>query len=164
MKRGLILFAVVAFALPVLSGPVDPQDDLRADRQNDLGIGVVIGSVAGITAKKWTTEFEAFDFGIGSNYAAANSWLYCDYLWHMAELVPAKNVLPYIGVGGGVGFKRKLGNQPGDTDLFARLPIGLTWQPARMPLGVFAEIIPSAAVIPAFFGYLDAGVGARYFF
>ncbi|HEX4924887.1 MAG TPA: hypothetical protein VFV50_12415 [Bdellovibrionales bacterium] len=129
-----------------------------------LGLGLALGSASSVTAQIWTTHTQAIVLGIGSTQAA-NTWLYADYLWHVIELSPRVTLLPYLGGGLGAGLNRKFdAPRSRDSDFYARVPLGFAWYPERVSIGVFAEVIPTAALAQTFAAYLDAAVGVRYFF
>jgi hypothetical protein len=142
-----------------------------------IGLGVVIGAPTAITGKYWTTNDEAIDFGLGF---WSSSWIlvYGDYHWYWPGLFGGKTkfstqLLPYMGVGGGfVSWpdRRDCGkwncdrNGSGGMGIFARVPFGVEWYPGRPPLGVFVEISPGLTIIPGTSGFMDLGIGIRYYF
>ncbi|HEX4923224.1 MAG TPA: hypothetical protein VFV50_04030 [Bdellovibrionales bacterium] len=133
-----------------------------ADREDDLGVGAMAGTVTGVTATKWMDTHRAFDIAYGAN-PDAESQVHADHLWTFEAGLPWR-IMPYGGVGLGAGFNRELDNQERDIDAFARVPVGLSWYADRVPVGVFAEIAPSFIVTPVATGYMDANLGARYHF
>ena len=48
--------------------------------------------------------------------------------------------------------------------LAAQLPLGLQILPQDQRFGIFAELVPGVELTPDVFGYINADVGARFYF
>jgi hypothetical protein len=57
---------------------------------------------------------------------------------------------------------RVLGGE--DSQAGIRFPIGLSWLAERVPVELFAEIVPVLEFAPDTDGDIDGGVGVRYYF
>jgi hypothetical protein len=159
------LFVAVLFVLAggwVVAAP--------ADRQGDLGLGVMVGDTTSLTGKYWTRENSAFDLS-GGGSADKEGWLQASYNRHfLRALAGDRNVRvvnemsPYVGFGVGVGFNRTIDNVKYRNDYFARVPVGLSWLPNRTPVDIFLEAAPTLTVEPESVVSLVGNIGARYYF
>ncbi len=93
---------------------------------HNFGVGVIIGEPTGFSAKLWTSNYTAFDFGLGwsmggdrigkyDGYYDGGSrvHVHMDYLWHSFEAIRSTERFPlYYGVGGrlnnGAGYNSSL--------------------------------------------------------
>ncbi|MGK5084134.1 DUF3996 domain-containing protein [Bdellovibrionota bacterium FG-1] len=141
-----------------------------------FGLGVIIGEPSGLSAQYFFNPERALDGGLAYSF---NSFIFIfsDYLFHFPGVfghgprVP-RDLSPYLGVGGvllaSTTSNRKEGryftDQGSSVGLGIRLPFGLEWRPIRSPLEVFLEIAPGLGVIPSTFGFIEGGIGLRYYF
>jgi hypothetical protein len=142
-----------------------------------FGLGVVIGEPTGLSAKYWLTSKHAIDFGLAYSF---NSFVevFADYLFHFPGVFGASSqfttqLTPYIGIGGiffgstnGVNSRNNhyFTSDGSTAGLGLRLPLGIEWSPMDPPIGVFVELVPGLGIIPSTFGFLEAGIGVRYYF
>jgi hypothetical protein len=140
-----------------------------------LGAGIILGNPSAVTAKYFMDDQAAIDGGLSfdlDDYVL----LYGDYLYHYPELFAKTEIVnilvPYFGVGGVFVIttdnrrddKGYLGNDSGSFGLAVRIPIGVEWKPKKPTIGVFAELAPGLAIIPDMDGFVQGGVGIRYYF
>ena len=129
-----------------------------------IGLGLMAGEPSGFSLKVWTGRHVALDAGVGYSM-----WVYealeahGDVLFHSRSLTQREDgYLPlYIGLGAQV----KLANG-GDYPLRAglRVPLGLEYVFASVPLGLFFELGPVFYVTPKA-DYRGIGtIGFRYYF
>ena len=142
-------------------------------QDRNVGLGVILGEPSGISAKLWTSQVNALDFGLGwsvggdrigkydgSYDGGSRLHFHMDYLWHSFDVIQsAERVHLYYGLGGrfnsGAGYS---------SSVAVRGVLGVTWFPSETPIDMFLELVPSLQVMaPTGLG-LDAGIGARYFF
>jgi hypothetical protein len=142
-------------------------------QDRNFGLGVILGEPSGISAKLWTSQVNALDFGLGwsvggdrigkydgSYDGGSRLHFHMDYVWHSFDVIhSAERVHLYYGVGGrfnsGAGYS---------SSVAARGVLGVTWFPSETPIDMFLELVPSfQLMVPTGFG-MDAGIGARYFF
>jgi hypothetical protein len=142
-------------------------------QEHGIGLGVIIGEPTGIDAKLWTSDYAAFDFGLGwsiggdridkyNGYYNGGSrvHIHIDYLGHSFEFIHSTGRFPlYYGIGGhiniGAGY---------NSALAMRCVIGVAWLLREAPIDIFLEFVPSFQLTsPSGIGF-DAGIGARYFF
>ncbi len=164
MKWKPYLLGFVAFALA---------PHLAVSQQRTFGIGVVFGEPVGISAKYWTSETNALDFGLGwsagpDEISVGNGitgstnriHFHMDYLWHSFDAIHSSENFPlYYGVGGLIDNGGRFDNVVAVRGVF-----GIEWIPQRAPLDVFLEIVPFIPItVPSGLG-LDLGFGARFYF
>lgn len=139
-----------------------------ANRDGDLGLGVMVGDTTSITAKYWTSERSAVSVGAGGKYSQ-EGWLQADWVRHfLGSLGTSTRFIsemgPYVGIGLGAGFNRTISNVKYQNDWFARVPVGLAWLPARTPVDLFIELAPTWDFAPTSVAYFSGNLGARYYF
>ncbi|NIA18572.1 MAG: hypothetical protein GWO85_00580 [Simkaniaceae bacterium] len=67
----------------------------------------------------------------------------------------------YYGFGGMVEFKK---NAYTNTNLFTRLPFGITFKLRKNPVRIFVEVVPMVSLVPNMQYNITTGVGLRYSF
>lgn len=159
-------FVTMALGLFLLS-------QVSVAQERTFGLGIIIGEPTGISAKLWTSNDNAFDFGLGwsvggdrigrygGTYTGGNRvHMHMDYLWHAFNAIHSSERFPlYYGIGG------RLNSGGGYQSSFAvRGVLGIAWLPRETPIDVFLEIAPSLQLTPSTGFGIDAGLGARYFF
>ena len=130
-----------------------------------FGFGVMVGEPTGFSAKLWTSNSNAFDFGLGwsiigkGNDSGSGINIHADYLWHAWNAVNSTEQLPlYYGIGG-----RFRGG--GNEGSFAvRGVLGIAWMPRQTTIDIFLEAAPSIELTPSTGLAVDAAVGVRYYF
>lgn len=146
------------------------------DSTGQVGLGVMLGDPTGLSGKVWISRSSAIDFGLAYSFSNFMEVL-GDYLYHFHGAFGSSSrflteLTPYLGLGGtffvdtsanrtDTKFFTNSGNSAG---LGIRIPFGLEWRSVRPPIGVFAELVPGIAIIPGTFGFLEGGVGVRYYF
>ena len=132
---------------------------------NGFGAGIILGEPTGINAKLVISPPAAFDIGLAWSFTDATRpgfsfVLYGDYLFHMFDLVkvPAGQLGFYCGVGGLVNLR------PDNTAVTLRIPLGVTYVFANVPLDVFLELVPGMQLFPETRVAGFAGLGIRYWF
>ena len=134
--------------------------------------GVILGDPTGLTAKLWTDDDHAFDFGFawakGNRYynGENHDWehhtsIYAnvDYLWHFRDVFNDANVPLYIGV----GWQLRT-NQNANAQFGVRIPFGIAYEFPRAPIEIFAEIAPAVILVPSSEFDTNGGIGARFYF
>ena len=132
----------------------------------------MLGEPMGVTGKYWLSNTHAIDAGLGlsfTNYTA----LLSDFLWHAPTAFSNPEFVPYLGVGAIALFNNSTANRRGffnndsgthDFAFAVRIPLGAEYLPHKVPLGIFAEIVPGLGIIPGIFGLIEAETGARFYF
>lgn len=151
MKNNL---AKILLLITIFSGAAFAQS-------NGFGLGIILGEPTGISAKYWTTNSTAFDFGLGYSLKKySRLHLHADYLFHTKNLF---NTNESIELYYGPGARLRL-VENGDSRLGFRFDIGIVWIPRNAPVDVFLEIAPLLDIIPSTDFTVNGGVGVRFFF
>ena len=140
-------------------------------RPQGIGLGLMGGNPSGLSAKVWTGPHVALDAGLGYSlwYGRALSF-HGDVLWHTNSLLQSSQdgYLPlYIGLGARVVMADAPHDYP-DMRIGVRVPFGLEYVFASVPIGLFLEVVPTfdlAGVPPDrnLFGP-QGSIGFRYYF
>ncbi len=161
--------------LPLLSPLIMAAQVANAQLPRELGIGAIFGEPTGITGKWWRDSRQAVDAGLAYSFGGY-MLLYGDYLFHFPNLInqsyvgaAARDLHPYLGVGGLLVISTRENRRDGtfgkDTDvgLGVRVPLGLEWTPLQATLGIFLEIVPGLSLVPSTSGFIQGGLGIRYY-
>jgi hypothetical protein len=145
-KNSALLFVSVVGTLALISGTALSQDTLA--QRGPFGLGGMVGMnvpspdlYAGINAKYFLDETNAFDFAIAPRITGNRDWLiWADYLYHIRSLITVeKGELPvYFGVGG----RAKIQENNNDNKFGIRFPVGLAYEFAAAPVDIFLEFAP----------------------
>lgn len=150
-KNLLILFAIMLFV----------SNNLVAQDKN-FGLGIIIGSPTGISAKYWVSGSNAIDFGLGYSFSKKGGRLniHADYVWHNFNIIQSSERFPiYYGIGGRFRVRE---NEDGSLGI--RGVVGINWLSRTLPLDVFLEVAPVFRIFPSTSLDFDAGLGARFWF
>ena len=146
--------AVSAFVVMGTTFPAQAQE-------SGVGAGVVIGEPTGLCLKAWVGKHTAFDAGLALAFTGQESslHLHADYLaHHFGILKPEKGT---VALYYGLGARMKLEEE---SRVGARVPLGLAYLFADVPLDIFLEISPILDLVPRTDVSINAGIGIRYFF
>lgn len=141
-----------------------------------LGAGIVLGNPSAISAKYWLDSKTAIDAALAfslSDYVLIHS----NYLMHFPGFFKTQNkyvnqFVPYLGFGAVVVVAQKdrssgdgfVGKKSGSLGLGIRVPLGVEWLVQEVPLGVYLEAAPGLALTPSTSGFIQGGLGVRYYF
>jgi len=149
ITRFAFLFVFVSLMLGNLSS-------VRAQgpQGKSFGFGIILPDPLGGTIKIWTNPVNAvvFDLGEWENILR----LQFDYLWQF-DAFRSRIVKMYAGPGLGVGFAD---NTAG---VGIRGVFGIDVYPIATPLELFFELGPFLLLTPDFNGFLDVGLGLRFY-
>ena len=147
--------------------------DVIIAQHRPFGMGVMFGEPTGFSAKLWTSNSSAFDFGLGWSIGGdrigsydgqynggSRMHFHVDYLLHQFDAIGTTGEYPvYYGIGArfnsGGGYYNSLA---------IRFVAGLAWMPHDTPIDLFVEFVPSLQLTskPGF--AIDSAIGARYYF
>jgi hypothetical protein len=162
---------LVAALLPVAVAVVLAVDVPVARAEGGpFGLGIILGSPTGLSAKLYLNRNHAVDAAIGGallNESGLHA--HADYLWHPFKLTEEEAfVLPfYFGVGGRALLRGD--NDQSHFHLGVRVPVGILFDFKTVPLDVFLEIAGIIDIIEdepngrKVFD-INASVGVRYYF
>jgi hypothetical protein len=142
-----------------------------------FGLGIVIGSPTGISAKYYLNDRNSIDAAIGGAFVGSHGLsFHADYLWLPAVLAreSAFDLGLYVGVGARILEHNRKDNRDDDLHVGVRGPVGLVFDfgSGGVPIDVFAEV---ALVVDLLIAGddedddhdiidLNAGIGVRYYF
>lgn len=170
---------VLSFAVTAHAGADVRRGPYRTDKV--FGLGLMIGSPSGLTAKYFLGEPIALQFGLGSShyghhdhdgrdhghYRNDGLHLHGDVLWHPVVLLenPTLQLPFYVGVGAQVRSHDDYDDHDGHSHLGARVPFGVALDFNRVPIDVFFELAFALEIIgPDSHSYVTGSLGARYYF
>jgi|UniRef100_A0A7C6AGV4 hypothetical protein len=163
MIRKIILFSIIGIFVII---------NLSAAQQ--FGVGIIIGSPTGFTAKFIMTQKSAIAANMGWSLGD-NPKLHftCDYQFLFPTVLrwtddmsgeqrEIKNLTPYIGIGGRFRFKENESTDNTELNIGLRLGGGVEYKISRF--GIFLEIYPVVNVLPSTDFDIEGGLGARIYF
>lgn len=127
--------------------------------QGNFGIGVVLGEPTGLSAKLYTSNDNALDFGAAWSFKGdGHLLLQTDYVWHsyLPQESSGKLAL-YYGIGGRVIFSN-------DPNVGVRIPVGLDYKFNSAPIDIFIELVPILDLVPSTNFNFGGGIGVRFWF
>jgi hypothetical protein len=140
---------------------------VAAARPQGIGLGLMVGEPTGLSLKAWTGPHIALDAGLGYSYWWHGQALqvHGDVLWHSNSLLQSGDgFLPlYIGVGARVKLADEKHEQP-DMRVGLRIPFGLEYVFATVPVGLFLELVPVFDLTPGTGFSGNSAIGFRYYF
>ncbi|HCP41822.1 MAG TPA: hypothetical protein DIT65_08495 [Cryomorphaceae bacterium] len=131
------------------------------DYKGHYGIGFVIGKPSGFSIKKFNNSREALQYTVGYNTDQNSEInLGVDFLLHNYDYIRAErgSIPLYYGLGVHV---RSYENK---SQIYARVPLGISYELNDLPLDIFFEFCPGLAVVPTPSLVINYGVGGRFFF
>ncbi len=134
-----------------------------AQAEPRLGAGVVLGDPTGLSLGWRGSAWSGAQAGIGIDDGRLD--VSADYLQSIAVLEPAKRFQMPLYVGAGAGFataEKGFFGKPGG--ITVRVPVGAAILFDRVPVELFAQVVPSIRVVPGTAYGLDVGLGGRYYF
>ena len=135
--------------------------NINLAQQKGFGLGAVLGNPTGISARLWSADNVAFDFGLGYSFTSSNSLFdfFVDYVFHNSEWIQdERNFILYYGPGARLHINKD------QSRLGVRGAVGILWLPEDSKIDVFVEVAPILDFIPATKFDFDGGIGLRYFF
>jgi hypothetical protein len=139
----------------------------NARMQDTFGLGFIIGEPTGLSVKYWLDEERAVDGALAWSLSDDDAFqLHGDYLIHDFELLDAREMPVYYGIGARLKFKDDDGNghDEDDTVFGIRIPMGITYLFDDKPIDLFLEIVPILDLAPDVELDINAAVGARFYF
>jgi hypothetical protein len=175
ISLALIAFIISVLAFDTLAFAAQSGSEGPEGKAN--GIGVILGEPTGFTGKFWIEKDRAIDAGLAFSF---NSFflLYGDYLFHFRRAFGSsteflRDLVPYAGLGAELFFAENSTKGSGayytstsgsSVGFGVRIPLGAEWMIPRAPLGIFVELVPGVGLIPGTFGFIQGGIGARFYF
>lgn len=155
----MLLLAALALGAPPVASTGTPGGP------SGFGVGVVFGEPTALSFAWRAGGRTALDAAVGWSFPREWLAVHGDILYTLAVLdapeLPGVHFPFYVGVG--PRLRVDLGGGD-DTDLGVRVPLGMGIYSDGTPVEGFLEIVPGVGIIPSTKGFLDAGVGVRYYF
>jgi hypothetical protein len=157
--RGLILTVILIVCFSVSA----------KSQQKGFGLGIMFGEPTGISFKGWLSERSAIDGGLGWSFAHNGSvHIHADYLYHFYDVFNTPRLPLYLGVGGRIKLQNTNNNghndNSNDVRIGIRVPFGISYQFAEVPVDIFLEIAPILDLNPETDGSVNGAIGARFYF
>ena len=137
----------------------------RDTRPGPFGAGVIVGPTTGVSLAWRPTGWNAVQGAVGWDVNDGRFDASADYLQSIRVIEPTGGTrMPlYVGVGVGAvsGAPGMFGENAG---VSARVPVGASLFFERLPLELFAQVVPRVQVIPGLGFGVDGGVGGRFYF
>lgn len=148
--------------------------ELRA--VDGLGVGLILGEPSGISIKKWITPDRALDAAAAWSMSEHERFqFHADYLihtfdWFNPGVHPGQ--LPfYYGIGGRIRLADDTHHRWRDdhytadeTTVGVRVPFGIAYLAASVPLESFLEIVPVLDLAPDTHVGVNGAIGFHYYF
>jgi len=135
---------------------------------SQFSLGVMVGQPSGLSARWQLSENLSLDFGAAYSFLwTTGIHIHVDAVFFERTLLRiSDNVIP-VYFGAGARYLGAYWGPIGITTLSARVPIGVLYPfhvSGNVNLEVFAEVVPTVMVIPAFDFDVSFALGARYRF
>ncbi|HCD51909.1 MAG TPA: hypothetical protein DEQ34_05650 [Balneolaceae bacterium] len=129
----------------------------KAQSKNDnFGLGLMIGEPTGVSIKKWLSERTAFDIGAAWSLNDFETLhLHSDFLIH-TPFDDNPGLTFYYGAGVRVLFAK-------DPGVGIRAPLGLSYQFDSIPFDLFLEAVPILNLTPYISLAGNGAIGMRYY-
>jgi hypothetical protein len=172
-----VLTVAWAFAQEGGPPPVVLQDSERVFQTGDpvlghpargWGVGVLLGIPTGISVARRETGRAWYDAAIAWSFDRGTLDLHADILITLADLRSDDIADMTFPVWIGVGPRARFGDSPyTSTDevvaLGVRVPLGMSFIHAALPLEGFLEFAPGLGLLPSTTPFFDVAIGARYY-
>ncbi len=158
-RLGIAVVILVCGALAALSSVAAAQGGRPG--AGTWEAGVLLGEPTGFSAKYWTTENTALDFGAAWSFEGEGQFhFHCDYLFHNFETFRVdRGSLPlYFGLGGRIRFDEH------DSRVGLRIVVGTEYLFDQYPMSLFFEVAPIVDFAPETEASVNGGIGIRYVF
>lgn len=130
-----------------------------------FGAGVILGPTTGVSLAWRPNAWNAVQSAIGWDMGGGRLDVSADYLQSLRLIEPSGGTMMpvYVGLGAGVASAAPglFGENAG---VSARVPVGASLFFERVPIELFAQVVPRLQVIPATRFGIDAGIGGRFYF
>lgn len=164
-----VLLAVAAVPQIAAQGPGEDGSNASGDSTlvvNRFSAGVLLGRPSGISMKYWLGPTGAVDAAVGWDFRDERLHVHVNYLQHFFEVFATDpDRLPvYAGIGGDIRIRRSNDSNADDFRSGLRVPVGVSFLSADVPVDVFAELVPGMRIYPETRFDFWWGFGARYRF
>lgn len=128
------------------------------------GVGVVVGSPNGFTARHWLDDQASVEGAVGWSITDSRFQVNVNYLFNRAQLIPIGEEALDLFFGAGLSLRTKSGKQDGEVIFGPRLPVGVAFEFVDPNLELFAQAALNVGIIPSSDVYVDGNLGVRFYF
>jgi hypothetical protein len=150
MARYLLIFLFTCFSVSAQAG-------------EGTGVGVILGSPNGVTARHWFSEMNSVEGSAGWSLIDPHFQVNANYLWTQPESFEIGEQLFDTFFGIGLSLRTKSGNQNGEVVFGPRLPVGASYEFTDPNVEVFTQVAINVGLIPSSDIYFDANIGVRFY-
>ena len=134
-----------------------------AHAQEGTGIGVVLGSPNGLTARHWIESDRSIEGALGWAITEGRFQVNVNYLFHQPEVLAVGDGALDLFYGAGVSLRTRSGAQNGEVVFGPRLPVGLSYYFKDPKIELFGQVALNLGLIPSSNVYVDGNVGVRFY-
>ncbi|AXJ02389.1 hypothetical protein CYPRO_3155 [Cyclonatronum proteinivorum] len=162
MKKTILLSAFLFCLISAMSLFGQTQTAEAQATDGLVGVGIILGEPSGLAAHYFLTENTALAAGLAWSFSGNNRLhMHIDYQINNFELfdVESGRLSFYYGLGGRMQIREDRHDKLG-----VRIPLGLNYFFADIPLSIFIEAVPVLDLIPDTDFSANGGLGVRYHF
>jgi hypothetical protein len=165
-----LLFAAEVFAAEAGVSRFDYNSINNEQKSGQLGVGLEVGSMSGVTFEYWLASQDTVNIGLTSVQGNLGLGLTRNWVFRNAFAGNGRYsnyFAPYIGAGALAAFGTQndyYTNNNQNFALAATVPLGIEFLPVTQRFSVFLEVNPTIEVIPAVAGVILSDLGARFYF
>lgn len=126
------------------------------------GVGVMVGSPNGITARHWINENNSIDAAAGWSLSKSRFQVNGNYLFSHPDLIQLGDETFDLFYGLGLSLRTKSGKQNGEVVFGPRIPLGASYELTDPDMELFSQIAFNIGLIPSSDLYLDVNIGVRF--
>jgi hypothetical protein len=136
----------------------------QAQAAEGTGVGVVLGSPNGLTARHWVTERQSLEGSLGWSISRSRFQVNANYLWSHPGLLEVGGESFDLFYGAGLSIRTKSGRQDGEVVFGPRIPVGASYGFTDPNIELFGQLALNLGIIPASDLYADVNLGIRFYF
>ena len=145
-------------------------------QKDNFGLGLVLGSPIAVSAKVMLDDTYGIDGAVGLGFMGGGALhVHADFVFHQKlSKTPYFDLLLTLGVGPRIGvwfggkaqkyWSKKATHDDSSFGLGVRAKVGVNFLLERVPVELFLEAAPGLGVLPYIGGFIDGGIGVRYYF
>lgn len=131
--------------------------------QGDTGIGVIVGSPNGITARHWLNDEQSIDANAGWTLGNNSRFqLSTDFLWSRLGLIKIEDEAFDFFFGGGLSLRTKSGKNDNEVVFGPRIPVGASYEFKDPDIELFTQLALNVGLVPSSDVYFDFNLGVRF--
>ncbi len=128
------------------------------------GVGIVLGSPNGFTARHWVSESDSIEGAVGWSITKSRLQVNANYLWTKPDTIQIGEETLDLFFGAGLALRTKSGKGDGEVIFGPRVPVGLAMEFQDPNLEIFAQVAVNVGIVPSSDVFLDGNLGVRFYF